>query len=66
MNDLRAPIGFFFALLGLILVAVAWLEPHARAPLTAVNINRDAGLVMLVFGLTMLWLARKSLRRKKF
>lgn len=60
MNDLRAPIGFFFFLLGLILLGVAFFSPGARAPLTTANVNLYAGLVIAAFGGVMLWLARKS------
>ena len=55
MNDLRIPIGIFFAIVGLLLVTV----PSARAPLTEVPVNLYAGLSMLLFGGTMLWLARR-------
>ena len=60
MEDLRVPIGFFFALLGLILIAVSFLMPNAHAPLTTVNINLYSGLTMLIFGGAMLWLARRK------
>lgn len=59
MEDLRVPIGFFFALLGLILIAVSFFMPTAHAPLTTVNINLYSGLTMLIFGGAMLWLARR-------
>jgi len=55
MSDLRIPIGGFFAVLGAILVAA----PGARAQLTDAPVNLYAGLSMLVFGGTMLWLARR-------
>lgn len=60
MNDLRGPIGIFFALLGLILLGVGVLSPNARAPLTEVNVNLMAGAGMLAFGAIMLALARRS------
>ena len=60
MNDLRAPIGFFFSLLGLILVGMAIFSPGTRAPLTTTNVNLEAGGAILAFGAIMLWLARKS------
>lgn len=57
MTDLRLPIGIFFTLLGVILVAM----PGMRAPLTAAPVNLYSGISMLVFGGVMLWLAfRKS------
>jgi hypothetical protein len=55
MQDLRVPIGVFFAILGIVLAAV----PHASAPLTEAPVNLYAGLCMLVFGGVMLWLARR-------
>jgi hypothetical protein len=55
MNDLRVPIGIFFALVGVVLIA----DPSARAPLTTVPVNVYAGLSMLGFGGVMLWLARR-------
>ena len=59
MDDLRTPIGLFFALLGAILVGVG-LTTSARAPLTDANVNLYTGVCMLVFGGTMLWLARRA------
>jgi hypothetical protein len=55
MNDLRIPIGAFFLIAGALLVAM----PSARAPLTQAPVNLYAGLVMLVFGGVMVWLARR-------
>jgi hypothetical protein len=55
MNDLRTPIGAFFILIGGILVAM----PGQRAPLTDLPVNLYAGSVMLLFGGTMMWLARR-------
>ncbi len=55
--DLRATIGYFFALIG-ILVLGAGLTMDYRAPLVSANVNLWAGLVMLAFGVVMLLLAR--------
>jgi hypothetical protein len=64
MNDLRVPIGSFFALVGLILIAVGLVEDY-QAPLEPVNVNLYCGLSMLVFGAVMLALARhKSINRR--
>lgn len=60
MDDLRTPSGIFFALLGLILITASVLMPNARAPLTTVNVNLYAGLSMLLFGVILLWLARRA------
>ena len=59
MNDLRTPSGAFFVANGIILLAVALLAPDAHAPLTRANVNLYTGVVMLVFGGTLLWLARR-------
>ena len=59
MNDLRIPIGIFFAIVGLLLV-IAGLALDYRAPLTSANVNLYSGISMLVFGSVMLWLARRA------
>ena len=59
MEDLRTPIGLFFTIVGIILLAVG-ATSSARAPLTDINVNLYAGLAMLVFGGTMLWLSRRA------
>jgi hypothetical protein len=59
MNDLRIPIGSFFALVGLILVAVG-LAADYQARLEPANVNLYCGASMLIFGAVMLWLARRK------
>ena len=59
MRDLRIPIGSFFALVGVI-IAVTGLIAQDRARLESANVNLYCGASMLVFGLVMLWLARRS------
>ena len=59
MNDLRIPIGSFFALVGLIL-CVAGLATGYQAPLESDNVNLFCGVAMLVFGAIMLLLARRK------
>jgi hypothetical protein len=61
--DLRTPSGWFFALLGGILIAVSVLSPGERAPLTESNVNLYSGLFMLAFGGFLLFLARRSKAR---
>ena len=56
--DLRVPSGWFFLLLGVILLGVSFGAP--RAPLTTVNVNLYTGIAMSVFGGILLWLARKQ------
>lgn len=58
--DLRKPSGWFFTLLGALLVITGIALPDARAPLTQVNINLYAGLFTLVFGGILLWLAHRA------
>jgi hypothetical protein len=53
MIDLRTPIGIFFVMVGLALVAM----PFERAPLTSSMVNLYGGFPMLLFGGVMLWLA---------
>ena len=58
--DLRKPSGYFFTLLGLVLVLMGLIAPGTRAPLTEVNVNLYSGLAMLIFGLVLLFLARRA------
>ena len=62
MLDLRIPTGFFFTIVGLILVGMGVFWPSERAALTDSNVNLYCGLVMLAFGLFMLALARLGSR----
>jgi hypothetical protein len=57
--DLRVPSGWFFLLLGGILIAVG-LVGSWTAPLTEVNVNLYTGFAMAIFGGIMLWLSRKQ------
>jgi hypothetical protein len=57
--DLRVPSGWFFLLLGAILIVVGAVT-SPTAPLTDVNVNLYTGVVMALFGGAMLWLAKKQ------
>jgi hypothetical protein len=57
MLDLRVPTGWFFALAGVLLLAMGLFSPDAKAPLTDVNINLYCGLFMVAFGGVLLLLA---------
>ena len=57
--DLRIPSGWFFLLLGAILIAMGVFSP-SRAALTPENVNLYAGLVMALFGGWMLWLSKRT------
>jgi hypothetical protein len=60
--DLRLPSGIFFLVLGILVASVGIFAPGTRAPLTEVNVNLYAGLVMLIFGGLLLLLARRARR----
>jgi len=57
--DLRIPSGWFFILLGAILLGVG-LTVSPTAPLTDVNVNLYTGASMALFGGILLWLAKKQ------
>lgn len=59
--DLRVPSGWFFLILGAILVVLSFLS-GARAPLTDVNVNGYAGSAMIIFGGLMLWWSRTQIQ----
>ena len=60
MLDLRTPTGFFFSILGIILLAMGIFSPGLRASLTAANVNLYCGIAMLLFGGVMLLLAYRK------
>jgi hypothetical protein len=66
--DLRIPMGLMFTLTGMILSAFG-LATRDRADLYAkslgINANLWWGLVLLAFGLFMLWLGRRGQKRMK-
>ncbi len=57
--DLRKPSGWFFILLGALLL-IAGFATDATAPLLSVNLNAIMGVVMAVFGTGLLLLARRA------
>ena len=59
MLDLRLPSGLFFAITGIILMAVGIVNP-VPARMTDTNVNLYAGAVMTAFGLILLLLARRG------
>ena len=63
MLDLRVPSGWFFTVLGLILLGMGIFAPDTRAALSNANVNLYCGLAMLVFGLFMLLMAWRASRR---
>jgi len=58
MLDLRVPSGWFFTLLGVILLVMGVFAPQTRAALTDINVNLYCGVLVLAFGLFLLILAR--------
>ena len=63
--DVRVPIGGLFTLLGLLLTVYGFMEPTAAkaAFMKGGQINMWWGLVMLVFGIFMLLVARPRAAR---
>ena len=62
MMDLRVPSGWFFTILGLILLGMGVFAPDTRAALTDINVNLYSGGPMLVFGLFLLAMAWRATR----
>jgi predicted phage tail protein len=62
MLDLRIPTGWFFAIIGIILIGMGLVAPGERAALTEANVNLYCGAVMFAFGGVMLALARNAKR----
>ncbi len=56
LTDLRLIIGLFFSLSGLVLSASYFVSAQAKHP----ELNLYSGIVMLVFGLLMLWFFYKG------
>lgn len=63
MLDLRLPIGWFFAITGVLLLATGIFAPGTRAPLTAIDIDLYCGFFMTLFGALLLLLAARAQRR---
>ncbi|MDR3734230.1 MAG: hypothetical protein P4L10_01695 [Acidobacteriaceae bacterium] len=60
--DIRIPLGFVFAILGVILAGYGLFTRHSAiyAMSGGMNINLIWGLVMLLFGVIMLLLSRRK------
>jgi len=62
--DIRLPMGAFFALIGLILSGYGLLGNKAIYQQSlGINVNLEWGIVLLIFGLIMVFAGRKSLRQ---
>jgi drug/metabolite transporter (DMT)-like permease len=60
MNDLRRPTGFLFALLGAILLLYGVISPERAQLEPSVNVNLWCGLMLLIFGVCLLWLSYRA------
>jgi len=60
MEDLRVPIGSFFAILGILMLIAAALPAGGTAPLAPPHVDLYCGILNLLFGIIMLWLARRA------
>ena len=60
--DLRLPIGLLFTICGAILMLTGLVQ---RVLVLGINVNLWWGLVLLVFGLLMLYLAARAQRTAK-
>ena len=60
--DIRLPVGAIFAIYGVLLIVYGFAsgDIEARHMINGLNVNVWAGSGMLVFGLFMLFLARRS------
>ena len=59
--DLRMPIGGMFTIFGVVLIVWGLVSDEAiYARSLGINVNLWWGLVLLVFGLLMLWLAYRA------
>jgi len=59
--DLRLPIGLMFSIIGALLVVYGMTsDPAIYQRSLGFNVNLWWGLVLLVFGLVMLWLVRRG------
>jgi hypothetical protein len=62
--DLRLPIGLMFSIIGALLVVFGVVsDPAIYQRSLGINVNLWWGLVLLVFGLVMLWLVRLGTAR---
>ncbi|MFM8393427.1 MAG: hypothetical protein ACKOB4_05835 [Acidobacteriota bacterium] len=64
--DIRLPIGFMFLFVGLLLTGYGLFGPqdiYNRS--LGINVNLGWGVVLLIFGLLMMFLGRHSLSRPK-
>jgi hypothetical protein len=59
--DLRLPIGLMFSIIGALLVVFGLAsDPAIYERSLGINVNLWWGVVLLLFGLVMLWLVRRE------
>ena len=59
--DLRLPIGLMFTIIGVLMAAFGLVsDPAIYQRSLGINVNLWWGLVLLAFGLVMLWLVRRA------
>jgi hypothetical protein len=64
--DVRLPIGMMFTIYGFMLVVFGLVSDDAiYARSLGININLRWGVVLLLFGVAMLWLAARGARRSR-
>lgn len=62
--DIRVPLGALFTLLGLLMTGFGLLGTKAiYAQTLGINVNLDWGLVLLAFGVIMLWLGLRGVSK---
>ncbi|HTI06114.1 MAG TPA: hypothetical protein VL549_12400 [Gemmatimonadales bacterium] len=64
--DIRYPIGGMFSIFGVVLIAYGLVSsPAIYERSLGINVNLWWGIVLLLFGLVMLWLAHRAARAVK-
>lgn len=63
--DVRLPIGLMFSIFGVVLTLYGWWsDPQIYQRSLGINVNLWWGIVLLVFGGLMLWLARGGAKKE--
>ena len=63
MVDIRIPIGLMFTILGVLITLFGFFtmsNPAMYQKSLGINVNIIMGLLMLIFGVLMLWFSRKK------
>lgn len=64
--DLRLPLGLIFSFYGFVLTLYGLLsDPAIYKKSLGLNVNRDWGFLLLVFGFWMLWMAHRARSKAK-